>query len=343
MKKTRNLFILTGNPQDVETAMNCIEFKGITILQPKNVSVQNIHEVFSHNKSVVCGCQPPSCFHSIPIGVINDKNSTFREGFINIALEDLAGQFQKIADKLNCDIGDHKSNSSGLFGTPKIADCAYCKYIHHENLYEQSTVYSSDHFYVVPTLGQFIPGYLLIIPYKHVMSNAELDFSTQQELLTVIEDMYCLLRITYNSNNFLVWENGTGNSGRGKAKDSVVHAHTHVAPSMLTAEKIESLSGFHFERISTEDLSKYNLHSYLLIKDSADTWRISDDPETYIPRQYVRQLLADEYSIAGEQWNWRTFPFKNEMLQTSYDIVDALRKNWNNVSERIQKRTQKYL
>ena len=343
MKKTRNLFILTGNPQDVETAMNCIEFKGITILQPKNVSVQNIHEVFSHNKSVVCGCQPPSCFHSIPIGVINDKNSTFREGFINIALEDLAGQFQKIADKLNCDIGDHKSNSSGLFGTPKIADCAYCKYIHHENLYEQSTVYSSDHFYVVPTLGQFIPGYLLIIPYKHVMSNAELDFSTQQELLTVIEDMYCLLRITYNSNNFLVWENGTGNSGRGKAKDSVVHAHTHVAPSMLTAEKIESLSGFHFEKISTEELSKYNLHSYLLIKETENSWRISDNPDTYIPRQYVRQLLADEYGISGEQWNWRTFPFKDEMMQTYHDITNVIRQNWNKLPDRIMENTREHV
>lgn len=339
MKKTRNLFVLTGSEQDVQTAMDSIQFKGVTVLPHNNVSAQSISEIFSNNKSVVCKALPPCCFSPILIGVINDKDSTFREGFINIALEDIAGQFQNIADKLNCDIGDHKSNSSGLSGAPNPADCAYCKYLRHESPLGERTVYSSEHFFVITTLGEFIPGYLLIIPYEHVMSNAELDFSTQKELLTVIEDVSYLLKMTYNNNSFLVWENGTGNSGRGKAKDSVVHAHTHIAPSTLTAKKIEDLSGFHFERISTEELSKYNLHSYLLVKESENTWRISNNPGTYIPRQYVRQLLADEYAIPGEQWNWRTFPFKEQMMQTYYDMADVIRKNWNKLPDRIKANT----
>ena len=343
MKKTRNLFVLTGSEQDVQTAMNNIQFKGVTVLPHNNVSMQSIYEIFSNNKSVVCKVQPPCCFSYISIGVINETDSTFREDFINIACKDIAGQFQRIADKFNCDIGDHKSNSSGLSGTPKITDCTYCKYIHHKNPYVHKTIYSSKHFYVVPTLGQFIAGYLLIIPFEHVMSNAELNFSTQKELLTVIEDVYYLLKLTYAKDSFLVWENGTGNSGRGKAKDSIVHAHTHIAPSTLTAEKIESLSGFHFEKISTEELSKYNLHSYLLIKETENSWRIIDDPDTYIPRQYVRQLLADEYGISGEQWNWRTFPFKDEMMQTYHDMTNVIRQNWNKLPDRIRENTREHV
>lgn len=343
MKKTRNLFVLTGCKKDVQTALDHIEFKGVTVLRNDNVTTQSINEVFANNKSVVCAQYPPGHPSPFVINVVNVKNSIFMDNCINIALGDIAGQFDSIADKLNCDIGDHKSNSSGLTDAPSKCDCAYCRYLRNESPLPKRTIYSSDHFFVITTLGKFISGYWLIIPYDHVMSNAEVDFSTQKELLTVIEDLGYLLNLTYGSSNYLVWENGTGNSGRGKAKDSVVHAHTHIAPSTLTAEKIEELSGFHFEKISTEELSKYNLHSYLLIKDTANTWRISNNPNVYIPRQYVRQLVADEYGIPGEQWNWRRFPFKEQMMQSYYDMADVIRKNWNSLPERIKVNTCKHV
>lgn len=343
MKKTRNLFVLTGCKQDVQTALDHIEFKGVTVLSDDNVTTQTIQEVFENNKSVVCTQYAPIQTSPIVITVVNDKNSTSIGNCINIALGDIANQFESIADKLNCDIGDHKSNSSGLTDAPTTNDCAYCRYLRHESTRPERTIYSSEHFFVVTTLGEFIPGYWLIIPYEHVMSNAEVDFSTQKELLTVIEDLCYLLNLTYGSSNYLVWENGTGNSGRGKAKDSVVHAHTHLAPSTLTAEKIEELSGFHFEKISTEELSNYNLHSYLLIKDTANTWRISNNPNVYIPRQYVRQLVADEYGIPGEQWNWRKYPFIEQMMQSYYDMADAIRKNWDRLPERIKANTREHV
>ena len=340
MKKTRNFFVLTGAKQNVQMALEHIQFKGVTVLPNDLLSVQKVTEVFSNNKSVVA-MQYIDCPSSpITIMVINDDtNITNNVCCINIALGDIANQFKCIANSLECDIGDHKSNSSGLTEVSAISNCSYCRYVRHESPLPERTIYSSEHFFVLPTLGEFILGYLLIIPYKHVMSNAELDFPTQKELLTVIQDVQYLINLTYHSSNCLVWENGTGNSGRGKAKDSVVHAHTHIAPSTLTAEKIEDMSGLHFEKISTEKLSKYNQNSYLLIKDSANTWRISSNPEVYIPRQYVRQLLADEYGIPGEQWNWREFPFKKQMMQTYCDIACAIRENWNNLPSRIQANT----
>lgn len=344
MKKTRNLFVLIGNKQDIETALEDIKFKGMTVLTDDDVTCENISKVFANNKSAVC-TQSISYHDSlITVTVVNDKNAVSADNCINIALGDIAGQFKKIADKHDCDIGDHKSNSSGSAGAPKVSDCAYCRYLQHESSLPERTIYSSEHFFVMTTLGEFIAGYWLIIPYAHVMSNAELDFSTQKELLTVIEDMCYLLDLTYGSSSYLVWENGTGNSGRGKAKDSVVHAHTHLAPSSLTAEKIEELSGFNFERISTEELSNYNLHSYLLVKDTDDNmWRISNNPEVYIPRQYVRQLVANEYGIPGEQWNWREYPFKEQMMQSYYDMANAIRQNWDNLPDRIKRNTCKHV
>lgn len=344
MKKTRNLFVLNGCKQNVNTVLDHIKFKGVTVLADDHVTRQAISEVFANNKSAVCMyCPPDYATAAIQVNVVNNNSSAYAENCINIASGDIAGQFKSIADKLNCDIGDHKSNSSGLTDAPKTSDCAYCRYLEHKSNLPERTIYSSEHFFVMTTLGEFVAGYWLIIPYEHVMSNAELDFSTQKELLEVVEDMSYLLNLTYGSSNYLVWENGTGNSGRGKAKDSVVHAHTHLAPSSLTAEKIEELSGFHFEKISTKELSKYNLHSYLLVKDSANTWRISNNPDVYIPRQYVRQLLADEYGIPGEQWNWREYPFKELMMQTYYDTADAIRENWAHLPDRIKERTKEHV
>lgn len=343
MKKTRNLFVLTGCTQDVKTALDHIKFKGVTVLADDNVTTQAISEVFANNKSVVCTDYPPCNATPIVVNVVNNNTSTFSENCIDISFGDIAGQFKSIADNFDCDIGDHKSNSSGLAGAPTASDCAYCRYLRGESSLPERTIYSSEHFFAITTLGEFIPGYWLIIPYEHVMSNAEVDFSIQKELLTVIEDMCYLLNLTYGDSSYLVWENGTGNSGRGKAKDSVVHAHTHLVPSTLTAEKIEELSGFHFEKISTEELSKYSLHSYLLVKDTANTWRISNNPAVYIPRQYVRQLVADEYGIPGEQWNWRQYPFKEQMMQSYYDMANAIRKNWDNLPDRIKANTFEYV
>ena len=342
MKTTRNLFVLTGREQDVNLVLEQIQFKGVTILENENLCRQAVYQVFTNNKSVVCNQLFPFMESPILIKVVDYESSEWND-CINIRKGNVAEQFESIANKLNCDIGDHKSNSSGLTGAPQTGDCAYCRYLNGKNLHSDRTIYSSEHFFVIPTLGQFIPGYWLIIPYEHVMSNAELDFSTQKELLDVIEDMKYLLNLTYGCSDFLVWENGTGNSGRGKAKDSVVHAHTHIAPSCLTPQKIKELSGLYFQKIPTQELSSFNLHSYLLLKDIGDEWLISSNPNVYIPRQYIRQLLAEEYGISGEQWNWRKYPFEEQMYQSVRDMEQIILKNWNSLPSRIKTNTSKYV
>ena len=347
MKKTRNLFVLLKGKEDSQTVLDELRFKGLVSFNSPNVSLQDINNVFKNNKSAVCICSPPSDFTEqfIPITITNSTEE-FLENVdcINLRLGDIAGQFQKIANNHNCDIGDHYSNSSGLNGIPSIKDCGYCNYIVNcENDYWQRTVYSNENFFVIPTIGQFILGYLLIIPYKHIMSNAELTEAEMKDFMQVLEDVKYILELTYQTSNILVWENGTGNSGRGKAKDSVVHAHTHVAPSLLTADKIEAYSTFPLKEISTEEICNYNKHSYLLVQDIGNKWRINDNPDVYIPRQYVRQLLADEYHIPGECWNWRTHQFLDMMMQTCNDISTALQDNWKTLPDRIKQATQDYL
>lgn len=335
MKQTRKIFLLNGySPEEEKILLEKLQFKALTIFHSKKVTFDEIVNVFAHNKSALCiSCTIPDAL----TGKIIECTS------LNLN-SDIVGQFQNFAIKHNCDIGDHKSNTSGLRGVPTASDCDYCRYLTGDlHVFQHQILYSSPNFFVVSTLGQFINGYLLIIPYSHIMSNAELSESMRKEFLTVLEDISYILKLTYNVPNVLIWENGTGNSGVGKAKDSVVHAHTHIAPSNLSAKKIQYLSGFPFKQITFDSISNYSKHSYLLIKSSGLTWKICQSSDLYIPRQYLRQLLAEEYNIPGEDWNWRTHPFVENKYKTDQQIFSMLNENWEQLPERIKKRTKGYL
>ena len=335
MKQTRKIFVLNGYSDDEQKLLlQTLRFKALDVFCSKDVALEDLVNVFKHNKNALCiSCTLPGAFMKKAI-LCNDLKFDV----------DLIKQFQDIADLYDCDIGDHKSNSSGLNGIPTVDDCVYCKYLKGiSEKHQHKTLYSSANFFVVCTLGQFINGYLLIIPYSHIMSNAELSESNRREFLTVLEDISYILKLTYNVSNVLVWENGTGNSGIGKAKNSIVHAHTHVAPSNLDATTIETISGFPFVEIGYNQLSEYNKDSYLLIQKSDTVWKICQDKNLYIPRQYIRQLLADEYGIEGECWNWRTFPYADKMQETDQQILNVLRQKWNQLPQRIRYRTINHL
>ena len=353
MEKTRNFLVLKGSKTDVDSVLGNFQFKGLTeFTSSMKVTPQAISNEFENNKSIIC-CIPEEFIpdNAIEINIINSSDDIALDedkDYINIANGSIPQQLAAIADKYKLDIGDHKSNSSGLNGAPKASDCPYCIYINNnyvdkdlDNL--NRTIYKSENFFVMPTVGEFIKGYLLIIPNEHVMSMAEIPSNQRQELLDVIDDVQSMIKLTYPVNDVLVWENGTGNGGKGKAKNSIVHSHVHVAPSKLTPAKIQELQGFPLVNISYEDLFAYGNHSYLLIKgDSNDDWWINDNPDLYIPRQHIRQLVADEYKFTGDTWNWRTNPFVYLIKATVDDIQNALIQNWNSLPARIKNNTKNF-
>ena len=357
MKKTRNLFLLTGTPSDLIDVLGTLNFKGL-IAHDYGVPVvlEQIQVAFDSNKSFVCaaddypGEYPPYAIfinllrsnvpHSYKLGAkfINMDRTAFAK---NVAPEEyITKQFEAIVKNLNCDIGDHKSNSSGLNGTPTTADCVYCKYLAGIRGHNEETVYRSKNFFVIPGSGQFAKGYLLVMPIAHIMSNAELTPELMEEFKEVVEDIETILKITYGK-DILIWENGSGNGGVGKAKDSIVHSHVHFLPSALTSDDVAEVSGFHFTEITLDDLHMYTQNSYLLMRTpDKEHWVINDDPKLYIPRQYLRQITAKEYGIPNDLWNWRDHPFVEKMHETVLDIKTALTEHKEELPERLKNNTR---
>lgn len=350
MKATRKLFILAGSPPDTIAALEKLQFKGaITNTYWAPFTPEDAEAAFEKNKSVICALD--DYFGKIPSDAIviqlfpaaRPKHSPSPQILYTKDEESVDVQFAKFAEEAGYDIGDHKSNSSsGGNDGPTVKTCAYCRYLTGIVEENERTIYRSENFFVIPTLGQFITGYLLIIPYRHVMSNGELDQEVLDEFQTVLDDVKFILELAYpeSKGHILVWENGSGSSGVGKAKDSLVHSHVHIAPSTLTSDSIAEVAKFPFDTIELKDLANYKANSYLLIETpEAGKWAINNDPAVYIPRQFVRQLIAEEYGIEGERWNWRTYPYHEKMRDTLFTIIDALVEYEEQLPERIRKNT----
>ena len=344
MKETRKIFSVRGKEKVVRTVMEgLVDFKAVEVIY-NDISQEAISEVFANNKSVICKAEDIKyAFGNIKVVDVLATDSDTRifgvKNIINLN-GNIVRQFMEIAEDHNIDIGDHVSNASEK--SPLKSDCLFCKLLEGNPVHEQASLYESENFLVIPGSGAFIDGYLMILPKVHVMSCAELNLEQRIEMIEVIRDVKDILKGIYKS-EVLVWENGSGMDGKGKPKTSIVHAHIHACPSKLNIWETTNAMGIPVNYISFKDLPKYKANSYLLIMDYDESWYISYDPNLYIPRQYVRQLIAMEHNINGELWNWRRFPFWENVKKTGNVFLDYVRNNYNNLSPRIRKATKKFL
>ena len=344
MKATRRVFSIKGNEAVVREVLNgLIGFKAVTVLYDA-VTLDVMSEVFNNNKSVVCSAENITYtpMNNAVVEVFATSSDTMIFGVKNIinVNGNIVRKFMEIADEHEIDIGDHVSNASTK--SPLKSDCLFCKLLKGKPVHEQASLYESENFLVIPGSGAFLDGYLMILPKSHVMSCSELNFEQKQEMLEVIEDVKFILKGIYGK-DILVWENGSGLNGKGKPKTSIVHAHIHACPSMLNVLETTNATGIPIFPITSEELPKYKENSYLLIMNYDGNWYISADPKLYIPRQYVRQLIALEHNIVGEFWNWRVYPFWNNVEKTGNDVLSFIKNNYDNLTPRIKKATEKFI
>lgn len=344
MKRTRNLFLIQCSPECGPQVLNSLKFKGLANNPPGRILTTSlVQEAFKHNRSVVA---LKDDFMGLPnhniVNVIHveDKNYVFSDNipFLYRSKDDnYATQFARLAEKFGYDIGDMKSDTPDV-DSPDSASCAYCRYLSGSSGDNTRIMYKSENFFVFPTLGQIREGYLLIIPYNHILSIGKMNPEVYEEFSNVLTDCEYLLKLTYGCSHVIVWENGSGNTAKGKAKDSIVHAHVHVCPSLITSDMIKDHLGLKFDRIQLSDLPLYSEDPYLLVRaENQKQWDICCAKDVYIPRQYVRQIIAEEIGFTGEEWNWRYFPFTDKMISTVENVTKAAIENWNSLPDRIKK------
>lgn len=171
---------------------------------------------------------------------------------------------------------------------------------------------SLDDFIVVPALGPFFEGYLMIVTRQHYHCMGQLSSMELSRLGALKDEVRNVLERCYGI-PVVVFEHGSGlpaDSG-GSCVD---HAHFQVLP--LRFDVLSPLrKQFPVRPIRTlRALSMFSDRSkaYLFFEDQKGDMYATEAEN--VPSQYVRRLIAMELG-APEQWDYALFP--------NYELIAA--------------------
>lgn len=199
----------------------------------------------------------------------------------------------------------------------ELADLDLCDFCHPKE--ERSIVYENDSVYVMPSLGQFTEGYLLLISKEHKECVAEISDSS---LLRVKEAIGDVLERLYGSACF--FEHGRVGNCYQKAQNRICfHAHLHCLPVPSLIDLVEQdFKSYQIDSVS--ELSKYREKHphYLYVDEGAEKrfFAVDDD----IERQYLRKKACNSLGLPQEWSDWSAYPFKKRMQVTADKIEPTL-------------------
>jgi diadenosine tetraphosphate (Ap4A) HIT family hydrolase len=182
-------------------------------------------------------------------------------------------------------------------------------------------VYEDEDFVVMPPLGEFMEGGLLLLTRQHILSLAHLRpaaFDRLERLLAVIREA---VRSRWGVAP-LVFEHGPAPEW-SKGLCCVDHAHLNIFPAAIQVQSHLS------ERMSVPlgslpELARLQRaeFGYLFVQENDGTRRVYDGQN--VPTQLVRRIIATQLGMP-ERWHWRDYPGQDELLATYHALKGQLR------------------
>lgn len=181
-------------------------------------------------------------------------------------------------------------------------------------------LYQDEDFVVMPPLGEFIEGGLLVLSRRHVLSFAFLEPEKLTRLAQLVRVIRQQLLQVYGVSP-LVFEHGPAPQ-RTKGVCCVDHAHLNIFPAGVRVHPQLA------ERMSMPlcDLQQLSLlaraeFGYLVVQENDGSIRAYDGQ--LVPTQLVRRIIANELGLA-ERWHWKDYPGCDELLATYHKLKDRI-------------------
>lgn len=167
---------------------------------------------------------------------------------------------------------------------------------------KERILYTTDHFYVMVSLGPIVEGYLLIVSKEHIGACMHLPEDYWDEFKALKDKVKDILTRVYGGCIF--YEHGKTGSCILEGMDHIhcYHAHLHCIPARVSLNQcIENeLVGRQFDSLDSCFAKKNELDRYLLVEDE----RIMIyQPESKLRRQYLRFMLAKSLNCEN-RWDW---------------------------------------
>lgn len=194
--------------------------------------------------------------------------------------------------------------------------CIFCDI--DQSKIENTIIEETNYFYILPTLGSLVDGYVLIVTKRHINSMSELNDNELEEYKTIIAKYQKLFNKIYNKTP-IVFEHGTPNQNSKMKANSVTHAHTHIVNINFKNEK-ELLEKYNFKEINNlkEIETNKNYIKYIYNNKIYITYNFPS------VSQLMRILIAEELNYK-DKFDWKKERFDENIISTIERIKGELK------------------
>lgn len=179
---------------------------------------------------------------------------------------------------------------------------------------ERNILYEDEDVYVMPCLGSFVEGYLLVVNKDHEDSFGDLMDQNRSDVFDMVRNV-----VEKKYGDCCFFEHGEVGSCLKRAESKICyHAHMHCLP---IPSDITSLVREDFEPIFMEDLTELkqlkseNPH-YLFIEDAEGRKKFFPVEDT-VESQYLRKKACESVGKDRKFANWREHEFRDKMQRTA--------------------------
>ena len=171
---------------------------------------------------------------------------------------------------------------------------------------ENTIIYETENFRVIPSVGALVDGYILIVAKAHINSLSELNQAQKKEYEELVNKLSIIFKEIYGKRPVL-FEHGTPNLKNSMSANSIIHAHSHIVNFEFKNEK-EIINKYNFVPIeSFDDVVNEN---YIYYQNNNRGKFVSYQFDSV--SQLMRILVANEIDKKDE-YNWREHDFKENI------------------------------
>jgi diadenosine tetraphosphate (Ap4A) HIT family hydrolase len=187
-----------------------------------------------------------------------------------------------------------------------------------ENNPPDRTIHRTKNFRVIPPLGQFVEGAVLIVSERHVPSCSLFSDEEFDELAELMAATEKILGGLYSPPVF--FEHGPP-PDLSKGTCCVDHAHVHAFPVAVDVHAFlrTRLPGTEISGLREMRSRKSGSGGYLFLQQQGRKYFYECG---VIPSQMIRQIIAGELGVP-ERWHWRSYLGLPEMRSTWLRLKEA--------------------
>lgn len=168
---------------------------------------------------------------------------------------------------------------------------------------KERIIYTTEHFYVMVSLGPIVEGYLLIISKQHIGACLHLPLEILDEFCKLKSKIYNILTKVYGGCIF--YEHGKTGSciSDGQSHKHCFHAHLHCIPVNINFNDIigQELIGKNFSSFFSCYQHMKFVEKYLYVEDCKGITIYQ--PHEILRKQYLRYKLSEALGV-NDRWDW---------------------------------------